>query len=174
LQRIAVEGLDNWNAQRIEQAGQAFGAELQRLGVAAGEIHDAARRVGDALLKTIADARGRWSMDAHRSAHSEWRVSGILNDVVMNVAIDRTFFDESGARWIIDFKTGSHEGGDPAAFLDNEQRRYRLQLETYAALVCALPGAAGSLPIRLGLYFPMLSGWREWEWWPGTPAQPDA
>ena len=90
----------------------------------------------------------------------------------MNVAIDRTFVDEHGIRWRIDFKTGSHEGGNPDAFLDNEQRRYRTQLETYAALVHALSGAAEPAPIRLGLYFPMLSGWREWEWSPGTPARP--
>jgi hypothetical protein len=65
---------------------------------------------------------------------------------------------ESGHRWIIDYKTGTHEGGDVEAFLDNEQERYRAQLESYAMLVSRMD----SRPIRLGLYFPMLQAWREW------------
>jgi hypothetical protein len=61
-------------------------------------------------------------------------------------------------RWIVDYKTSSHEGAGLDAFLDNERERYRPQLERYASLVRAL----GPEPIRLGLYFPVLSGWREW------------
>jgi len=67
-------------------------------------------------------------------------------------------------RWIIDFKTGSHEGGDVEAFLDNEQNRYRAQLDVYAAILNALDGVSQPREIRLGLYFPMLKGWREWGW----------
>ena len=62
------------------------------------------------------------------------------------------------AGWIIDYKTGSHAGGSPEDFLDNEQARYRTQLETYGSLIRSMD----SRPIRLGLYFPMLQGWREW------------
>jgi hypothetical protein len=47
-----------------------------------------------------------------------------------------------------------HEGGDAEAFLDSEQERYRGQLETYAEALD--PGA------RLGLYFPLVPGWRQW------------
>jgi hypothetical protein len=43
-------------------------------------------------------------------------------------------------------------------FLDNEKIRYRDQLEGYARIVARMD----SRPIRLGLYFPMLGGWREW------------
>ena len=94
--------------------------------------------------------------------------------------IDRTFVDEEGVRWIIDYKTSRHEGGDIAAFFDNERERYRGQLERYARLM-----RAGSAPqedslrsvpqgdllrsaqrIRLGLYFPLLGGWREWNYEP--------
>jgi ATP-dependent helicase/nuclease subunit A len=81
---------------------------------------------------------------------------------LVNVALDRTFIDADDVRWIIDFKTGSHEGADVDAFLDNEQRRYSAQLEAYAALVQAM--SPEQKPMRLGLYFPMLGGWREWAW----------
>ena len=84
----------------------------------------------------------------------------------MSVAIDRTFIDEDGVRWIIDFKTGGHEGADVGAFLDNEQKRYREQLETYALLFRGLDSASEVPAIRLGLFFPLLTGWREWDWQP--------
>jgi ATP-dependent helicase/nuclease subunit A len=43
------------------------------------------------------------------------------------------------------------------AFLDEQQRRYCDQLERYARLFAPL-----GRPVRLGLYFPLLDGWREW------------
>jgi hypothetical protein len=66
--------------------------------------------------------------------------------------------DDNGVRWIIDYKTSTHEGGGRDAFLDNERGRYHDQLERYAALVRRMD----SRPIRLGIYFPLLQGWREW------------
>ena len=82
----------------------------------------------------------------------------------MNIAIDRTFVDDQNVRWIIDFKTGSHEGTDLDGFLDNERKRYSAQLETYAKILNAMQGESQQVSVRLGLYFPMLKGWREWEW----------
>jgi hypothetical protein len=82
----------------------------------------------------------------------------VLGEEIMSVVMDRTFVDEYGTRWIVDYKTGTHEGGDVEAFIDRERERYRPQLERYATLMRALDGR----PIRLGLYFPMLNGWRDW------------
>jgi len=66
--------------------------------------------------------------------------------------------DEHGTRWIIDYKTGGHTGGGVDEFLDREQERYRPQLEGYANIISKME----ERPIRLGLYFPLLGGWREW------------
>jgi ATP-dependent exoDNAse (exonuclease V) beta subunit len=83
----------------------------------------------------------------------------VLDGKLVDIVIDRTFVDEQGVRWIVDYKTGMHEGGDLQAFLDSEQARYREQLERYAALL----RQTGAQPIRVALYFPLLRGWREWE-----------
>ena len=72
--------------------------------------------------------------------------------------IDRTFIDEHGTRWVIDYKTGSHEGGNLDQFLDREQERYHEQLERYARTLQQME----QLPVRRGLYFPMINAWREW------------
>jgi ATP-dependent exoDNAse (exonuclease V) beta subunit len=74
------------------------------------------------------------------------------------MVIDRTFIDSDGTRWVVDYKTSTHEGAALEAFLDNEQQRYREQLERYAALVSRL----GPEPVKVGLYFPLLRAWREW------------
>ena len=79
-------------------------------------------------------------------------------DELVRAVIDRTFVDEEGTRWVVDYKTGLHEGGDVEAFLDAERERYRPQLERYAALLRRLDGR----PLKMGLYFPLLGGWREW------------
>jgi ATP-dependent exoDNAse (exonuclease V) beta subunit len=76
----------------------------------------------------------------------------------MEFVIDRTFRDRDGQRWVVDYKTSSHEGGDVEGFLTREQERYRTQLDRYAALMRMLDAE----PVRRGLYFPLLKGWREW------------
>jgi ATP-dependent helicase/nuclease subunit A len=168
LQTMADEGLDKWSDQRVDRSRAMFERDLSRLGVTEKDLPKSVDRVVRALTKTLADARGRWILQTHAGARSEWRLSGVVENMVAHVAIDRTFTDESGSRWIIDFKTGGHEGADIDAFLDNEQARYRQQLETYAALVASMDAAtsesATHASIRLGLYFPLLSGWREWQW----------
>jgi ATP-dependent exoDNAse (exonuclease V) beta subunit len=110
------------------------------------------------LQALLDDARGRWLLDPkHAEAKSEWALGGVDRNVVVHIAIDRTFVAD-GVRWIVDFKTGSHEGADREAFLDREMNRYRAQLDQYAAFVRQLDAR----PIRLGLYHPLLRGWREW------------
>jgi ATP-dependent exoDNAse (exonuclease V) beta subunit len=128
--------------------------------VAATELALAQERVLQALHNTIRDERGRWIVsDAHREARSEYRLAGSIDGVLVNVTLDRTFIDEKGVRWIVDYKTSVHEGAGLEAFLDSERERYRAQLERYARLLAHVDAR----PVRLGLYFPLLNGWREWE-----------
>jgi ATP-dependent helicase/nuclease subunit A len=112
-----------------------------------------------ALRQSLVSERGRWVLAAHEEAVSEWELNGVFGDRILHRKLDRTFVAD-GVRWIIDYKTGAHEGSGVEAFLDNERERYRAQLETYAELVSRLDPR----PVRLGLYFPLMDGWREWEW----------
>ncbi len=158
LQRMGEEALQGWSEERIQGLLPAYRGELVRLGVPREELDRAAQRVAQALANTLADPRGRWLLGPHREARCEYRLTGVLDGALVDIAIDRTFVDEGGVRWIVDYKTGVHAGGDLEAFLDRERERYRAQLERYAALLAA----AGLGPIRRGLYFPLLKGWREW------------
>ncbi len=163
LQRIADDGVEKWNRERFISNAPTIQRDLAWRGVAPDELSAATSRVIDALANTVADSRGRWALQSHREARAEWRLTGMRDGALVDIAIDRTFVDDENVRWIIDFKTGSHEGADVDAFLDNERKRYSAQLETYATILSAMQVASGKT-IKLGLYFPMLKGWREWAW----------
>ncbi|MFM9972423.1 MAG: PD-(D/E)XK nuclease family protein, partial [Burkholderiales bacterium] len=146
---------------------------LAARGVAESECGAAAGRVAEALKRTLGDQRGQWLLGERREAKSEYRLSSMNATGRRDWVIDRTFLDDEGTRWIVDFKTSRHEGGDVEAFLDRERERYRGQLEGYAELLLRQSSnahdskgtnASALGAIRLGLYFPLLGGWREWNY----------
>jgi hypothetical protein len=67
--------------------------------------------------------------------------------------MDRVFHDAQGRRWIVDHKSGRHEGTGAEAFLDSERERYAPKLRDYAR-------ALGE-DVKAALYFPLVPGWRE-------------
>ncbi len=156
LQQIAADALRGWDARRVDAMRELFRRELAALGVEEGALADASERVRSALERALADPRGRWLLGPQREARNEYRLTGIAGGARVSVVVDRTFVDDAGRRWIVDYKTSSHEGAGLEDFLDRERERYAAQLATYARLM------GGSRP-RLGLYFPLLPGWREWE-----------
>lgn len=156
LQKIA-EDRDGWSAARIAGATAGFVRTLLALGVPESDVRVASDRVAQALTRSRADPRGQWVLQAHAQATNELKLTGVIDGEVINVAIDRSFVAD-GVRWIIDYKTSVHEGGDREAFLDQERERYRPQLARYAQLVAAL----GPEPVHCGLYFPLLGAWRAW------------
>jgi hypothetical protein len=158
LERIAREGLVHWDAERINKLQPAFTAGLQNLGVEQARLQGAVAKGITALQRTLADDRGRWLLQAHTDDRFEWALTEQGAAGFRRHVIDRSFVDAEGTRWVIDYKSGGHEGSDVAAFLDQEQERYRLQLENYARVVRAMDPR----PIRLALYHPQLGGWREW------------
>ncbi|MBK9116395.1 MAG: UvrD-helicase domain-containing protein [Betaproteobacteria bacterium] len=162
FRQIATEGLPAWSAERVAGAAGRVMAELAGEGADTAACAAAADVVLAAIRHTCADARGRWLFAReHADARSEWALAGVEDGGIAHVTLDRAFVAD-GVRWIVDFKTGRHEGADPAAFLDREQERYRAQLERYARFVRALD-PDDARPIRLGLYHPLVpGGWREW------------
>ncbi len=155
LQRIATDGLASWDAGRVAGLAAANTKALARLGVPPGERETAAARVALALTRALADKRGRWLLGSHQESHCEYRLRVAGPEGIRGMVIDRLFTEADGTRWIVDYKTSTHEGADPEGFLDRERDRYAEQLGGYGSALEAR-GAH-----RLGLYFPLLEGWRE-------------
>jgi len=157
LQRFADGGVGAWTAAKVRALASTFEHDLLLLGVEPHESGTARDRVLAALTRALDDPRGRWVLGAHAEARSELRLTVRNGELFEHLRLDRTFVDD-GKRWIVDFKTSQHQGGDLEAFLDSEVARYRPQLERYAHALAAID----SRPIHLGLYFPLLAEFRGW------------
>ena len=118
-------------------AEQGFREEVQQ-GVLA--------RVENAISAVLKDARGAWLLDG--AGHTELALTGVVDGAIQTGIIDRVRIDK-GEHWIVDYKTSTHEGGDLARFLSEEQRRYSEQLKVYATRP------------RSALYFPLLQAFVE-------------
>ncbi|HVW63394.1 MAG TPA: UvrD-helicase domain-containing protein [Nitrosospira sp.] len=158
LQRISEEGIKSWSPARIRGLHDTLKFQLAAIGVNDTDSGTAVQRVVAALVQAVTDPRGRWLLGPQKDARNELRMTTVVDGRWADLVIDRTFIDEDGQRWVVDYKTSSHEGADIEGFLDREQDRYRVQLDRYAALLRKMDGA----PVRRGLYFPLLGGWREW------------
>jgi ATP-dependent helicase/nuclease subunit A len=144
--------------QDLDRRASRYGSWLAELGVPTAERPVAEARILEALERTLADARGRWLLSGVPGrVHSEWRLSGLHEGRIVNVIVDRMLIDEHGERWVVDFKTGRHEGSGVEEFISQEMERYEAQLRRYAALA----GALGKERVRVALYFPLLGVFRE-------------
>jgi ATP-dependent helicase/nuclease subunit A len=153
LQCIADDAMRGWDARRVEALRPLLERELERRGIQRSRAKEAADLAAEALKHSLEDEKGRWLLGPHPDAQSEHRLRLRGAHGIRGYVIDRLFRDTAGERWIVDFKTSRHEGGGLEAFLDEQKKRYEPQLNTYAT---AFQRA------RLGLYFPILRGWREW------------
>ncbi len=158
LRFITEEGPERFDAGRLRELEPEFRRMLEQLGAETGDLPKAVTRVTEALCATLADPKGRWIMSAaHAQAHSELPLTVADGELFREIIVDRTFVAADGCRWVIDYKTSTHEGGDPEAFLRDEADRYREQLRQYRGALAAL----GSEPIRTALYYPLLSRFHE-------------
>jgi len=133
--------------------------ELLRLGLPERLCDSATRRIERAISQTASSPLAARLLDpAAREAASELALTAWLDNEFTSIKLDRTFVDESGTRWIVDWKTSEHEGGGLEQFLDQELERYAPQLERYSRVMALYD----SRPQKVGLYFPMIDAWKEW------------
>lgn len=153
LKYMAEQGVEQYDGVTVEHLRPVFRSQLRSLGTASDALQRATDRVVEALSGALDDERGRWLLSAgHARAECELAVTICDGSQFINLVIDRTFVDQDGTRWLIEFKTSSHEGGDLGAFLRAEVTRHREQLERYREALAAI----WDEPIRSALYFPVL------------------
>ena len=105
-----------------------------------------------ALRNITEDETGRWILENHEDAHSEYPLTGYIKHRYINKILDRTFVDSEGVRWIIDYKTGEHQGANLDYYFEEEKKRYKSQLDQYEELL-KLKGE--TRPIKKALYYPL-------------------
>ena len=157
LQVIAEGGADGWTADGGMKSREAWCREqLLSAGIRGGRADAVIDRTQAAIDACLASERGRWIIADHPEATCEHAVTAVLDDAPVSMKLDRTFVDKD-ERWIIDYKTSVHAGGDLDAFLASEAERYRPQLERYRDAMAL----TDSRRIRMALYFPLLDRFEE-------------
>lgn len=157
LKTIAEEGLGKWPFDRIERMTPQIRAALLGEGLPLEQSESALRLALTGLRNTISDKKGQWILSNHEEQQSEYPLTLFSENRFFRNIIDRTFI-ENDIRWIIDYKTGRHEGESLEEFLNSEVERYKTQLNRYESL---LKDYGETRIIKKALYFPLLKAWRE-------------
>ena len=127
------------------------------MGVPAAQVGDASARVVKAIDRTLNSEKGRWILADHAEAQSELALSGLLEGSLIHAVIDRTFVDEEGRRWVIDYKTSVPKNGESHdVFLRRETGHYRDQMRLYARLMRQMEPQR---KVLAAFYFPLVDAW---------------
>jgi len=149
LELIAIEGIEAWSRDRLENHRNLIQYWLRQLGSsdAARQSHDIIKSV-EKLLKS---PTALWLLNPMREgAISEYSLLDTRQN--QSYILDRTFIDQ-GWRWIIDYKTSRPLPEETLnGFFERESEHYLTQLQTYATLMSQIQ----TLPIKTALYFPLL------------------
>ncbi|MBS0359631.1 MAG: UvrD-helicase domain-containing protein [Proteobacteria bacterium] len=162
FQQLCVHGYQDWNAEKIELQKLKWKNQLLELGVHSKDIEHCLAIIKTAVMNALQDPKAHWIFNTHhKDSTCELPLSLNESGKVMQLIVDRTFVDELGTRWIIDYKTSTpHEesGENLETFIERQYLEYQSQLNQYAKAF----SLQGYEKVRLGLYFPLLPAWYEW------------
>ena len=146
----------------VDSAAPEWNNRLLELGLDGADREAAVATLSQQLITTLADPDGRWLLSAHREAASEAPFTLVMDGTLTNIVVDRTFFDDAGNRWIIDFKSSRPHLDQPLdQFIARQLRSYTTQLRRYRRVLGRMDHAAVATqsdphnppPIRAALYF---------------------
>lgn len=165
-----LHSLDTLNSWLKNQA-KFWKKRLREIGVQISEEQEKTELyTRNALGNFCTDPRGQWILAPHSQAKNEWELM-VLDTYISpatskTIIIDRTFIDDTQeykSRWIIDYKMTEESASLPSGELSVNQapQAYREQLENYAQYLSVMDS---TLPIFLGLYYPLTCTWIAWKW----------
>ncbi len=158
FEQMVNEGLANWNAETVQQRLPIYRQWLGQQGLPEEQMEEALRRVQQSLNNAIGNEQFRWAIaDAFQESATEYPLTSIDEGQIANHIVDRTFVDEQGVRWIVDYKTSVYDDRNVSAFIDKQLEKYRPQLQRYGQLFEQLE----SRPQKWVLYFSYLDEWIE-------------
>ena len=159
LEQFGQRGEEVWQQLEPGQREKLLSRQLMSLGVPQSEQSGAVATVIEAVEKTLAGDRGRWILQPHTDAACELALTGLVDDRLIHAVVDRTFIDQQGTRWVIDYKVSSPKTGEATeAFYAEKLQQYRGQLLSYCSLLQQLEP---NRQLRAALYFPLFDGWCE-------------
>ena len=130
------------------QVTERWRNRLVRQGFTGSDVNQVLDTVSEQLNRVLNDPEGRWILDnSHAESESEVSFSTYSDNQSTSRRIDRTFIDEDGTRWIIDYKsTAVTENWEVE--LEKLAEQHAAQLERYANIFKQLEDH----PIQTALY----------------------
>ena len=162
LEKISIDGIEFWNEKRIISSKPFIKRRLFQAGISFSQLHSSIALIEKAIRLTLSDPRGRWILSPHFQHQSEYHISTIQGSEVVHYVIDRTFIDDRGMRWVIDYKSTTPIKQNLSLFLQQQRILYESQLNRYAKAFQLLEDRSNK-SVKLGLYFPLYQGWCEWK-----------
>lgn len=159
LQQLSKHGTSWWTNKNEVECSNYLKSHLIQAGLSLADLEYSINTIKRGINHIFNDERAQWILGTQSEAQSEFPITVQLGNEVKHLIIDRTFIDKVGTRWIIDYKTSILSDQDLESFLNTEKKKYELQLHEYAQGMRNLD----SRPIKVGLYFPMVPAWKEWE-----------
>jgi ATP-dependent exoDNAse (exonuclease V) beta subunit len=147
-----------WQCSSRENSEAYIKRQLVRSGLSPARLPQAIKGIHTIIERALQDARGRWILSQHQDSQSEYQLSFTSKDGIENIIIDRTFIDEHGTRWIIDYKTAENQDDEIDVFLQKQKEKYAGQMRKYQQAIANTETRA----IKCGLYFPAIPAWLEW------------
>ncbi len=133
---------------------RALRERLRRLGLEGEALKEGAQQAIAMLDACLSDPKLQWVFSpAHARIESPCRLSGLQQGRLTSVAIDRTFIDEAGVRWLIRFAPNDAPNASGGAAAS--------EIRAWVERVVPLARALGAEPVRAALYEPAGPSWRE-------------
>lgn len=143
-------------------------ARIRGIGMNRTAAEDLASQALVLAYRATQDPIGDWTLSPHADAGSETRWTGIVDQSIHTVQVDRIFragatpqAEGTSVWWIIDYKSAHPDALNPAEALPRLRPLFAPQLEIYAEVLRGLHGR--DIPIRAGLYYPRLLAFDWWE-----------
>jgi len=138
---------------------QRWRSELRALRVPNDRIEYAVKRLVRAVNNIQADRAAHFLFADYTVQQNEYTLSAFEDGRVNQYRIDRTFIDNDGVRWVVDYKSTDTNNQNVDVFIDQQvAERHRSQLEKYGQLMSKIDHR----PIKLAVYFPLLKQLRTW------------
>ncbi len=153
LYRLSRAKPEHW--QSIVAQPAYWREKMQPLKLSNQVVEESIDQMQQQLESLISDKTAIWILDQnHHQAASEKGYVGLIEGEVLHVVVDRTFVDDNGVRWIIDYKTGQKPSQESEEnFFLRHAEYHKDQLERYARILLQFDGR----PQRLALYFTALN-----------------
>lgn len=158
FEQMVGDDMQNWRTADLALKMPLYQKCLSQQGLANEQMPQALERVQKSLKHAVNNLKFCWAMqDNFIESACELPLTSMDEQGVLNHIVDRTFVDEQGVRWIIDYKTSVCDSKNVKGFIEKQSQHYLPQLQRYGALFDKIE----QCPQKWVLYFSYIDQWVE-------------